>query len=245
MNQIPWITGGPGGSGSALGQPEEGCKVRCSSALLATLLSTVVSCDLAVSCRPDHRTQLSFSANPMSACRCVTCLSSIFSNVSHPEFGLRTELDGGWERARGDCMSLAEQIETLLSELFAQGSLDEEQFSQLQMLQDESNEGFLAEIITLYLEDTEGKLRSLREMLATQNVDHTELESIFHQLKGSSSSVGASEVAKLCVECRDLSLTKGPVEVAAAVDHIFQTFEELKTRLQQLLQLQSQLAAQS
>jgi histidine-containing phosphotransfer protein len=144
-----------------------------------------------------------------------------------------------------DRMSIAEQIQTLLSKLYEQGSLDEEQFSQLQMLQDESNEGFLAEIITLYLEDTEAKLRSVREMLATQKVDHTELDSIFHQLKGSSSSVGASEVAKLCVECRDLSLTKGPVEVAAAVEHILQTFEDLKTHFQQLLRLQSQLAAQS
>jgi histidine-containing phosphotransfer protein len=142
-------------------------------------------------------------------------------------------------------MSIAEQTEALQSELFSQGMLDEEQFSQLQLLQDESNQDFVAEMITLYLDDTQGKLGALRAMVASQKVDRTELDSIFHQLKGSSSSVGALQVAQLCVDTRELSQTKGPDEVAAAVEHIFQTFERLKMRLMQLLELQAQLTAQS
>ncbi|KAL5995078.1 peroxiredoxin type-2 [Asimina triloba] len=77
----------------------------------------------------------------------------------------------------------------LTSSLFSEGFLDD-QFTQLQMLQDESNPDFVFEVVTLFFDDSERLLNELTKVLELQPVDFKKVDAHVHQLKGSSSRSG-------------------------------------------------------
>ncbi|MBA0713344.1 hypothetical protein Golax_012384, partial [Gossypium laxum] len=66
------------------------------------------------------------------------------------------------------------------------GVLDN-QFSQIQALQDSTNPNFVEEVITLFCNDAERIINEINRNLGYQNVDFSNLDSYVHQLKGSSS----------------------------------------------------------
>ncbi|XP_010909682.1 histidine-containing phosphotransfer protein 2 isoform X3 [Elaeis guineensis] len=82
--------------------------------------------------------------------------------------------------------ALKEQLNGLVNSMFAEGLLDE-QFQQLQMLQDGSNPGFVAEVVTLFCEDSERILADLTKLMDQAVVDYSKVDAYVHQLKGSSS----------------------------------------------------------
>lgn len=137
---------------------------------------------------------------------------------------------------------LEKRIEMLQSELYGIGILDE-QFAQLQLLEDESNPNFVSEMVTLYFEDTGVKLERLGVLIKEDNVNLSELDSIFHQLKGSSSSVGAQAMAAACADCREYCQRQDKDSVLPAYERMLAAFNELKERLMELLDLQKQLNA--
>ncbi|CAD5197400.1 unnamed protein product [Musa acuminata subsp. malaccensis] len=98
-------------------------------------------------------------------------------------------------------MALREQLNGLVNSMFLEGLLDD-QFEQLQMLQDESSPGFIAELITLFCGDSERILAELTKLLDQAVVDYQKVDAFVHQLKGSSSSVGAQHVKLACVQFR-------------------------------------------
>ena len=59
---------------------------------------------------------------------------------------------------------LGADMNRLLAILFHQGVLDE-QFLQLQHLQDESSPNFVSEVVTIYFHESEKLLRNLRALL--------------------------------------------------------------------------------
>eukprot|EP00241_Pyramimonas_parkeae_P009776 CAMPEP_0114242894 /NCGR_PEP_ID=MMETSP0058-20121206/10449_1 /TAXON_ID=36894 /ORGANISM="Pyramimonas parkeae, CCMP726" /LENGTH=143 /DNA_ID=CAMNT_0001355597 /DNA_START=295 /DNA_END=726 /DNA_ORIENTATION=- len=138
--------------------------------------------------------------------------------------------------------AISEQIEMLQSELYGIGILDE-QFAQLQLLEDESNPNFVSEMLQLYFEDTGQKLDRLATMIKEESVNLPELDSIFHQLKGSSSSVGAQAMAAACADCREYCQRQDQQSVPYAFERMMAAFNELKERLGELMDLQTQLAA--
>ena len=81
-----------------------------------------------------------------------------------------------------------------------QHGLLDDQFDQLLQLQTEDGPGFLQEVITLYFCDSSSKLAKLDQILAHQPVSFQEVDQTVHQLKGSSASLGACQVADLCVQ---------------------------------------------
>ena len=81
------------------------------------------------------------------------------------------------------------------------GLLDD-QFDQLLQLQQEDSPGFLQEIITLFFTDSSSKFAKLDQLLAQQPVSFQEVDQTVHQLKGSSASLGARQVADLCIQVR-------------------------------------------
>ncbi|XP_058087262.1 histidine-containing phosphotransfer protein 2-like isoform X2 [Magnolia sinica] len=97
--------------------------------------------------------------------------------------------------------ALKEQLHGLVNSMFREGLLDE-QFTQLQMLQDANNPGFVAEVVALFCEDSERILAELTKYLDQAVVDYQKVDAYVHQLKGSSSSVGAHHVKLACIEFR-------------------------------------------
>mmetsp|Transcript_7085 Transcript_7085/g.12267 ORF Transcript_7085/g.12267 Transcript_7085/m.12267 type:complete len:138 (-) Transcript_7085:122-535(-) len=131
---------------------------------------------------------------------------------------------------------MPESYEELLGELFASGVLDC-QFSQLQLLEDESNPDFVEEMVELYFEDTVTKLEKLGEMMTAEKMDVQELDSTFHQLKGSSASIGACGMAISCANCKAQFQLNDPELSEKAYEAVLDSFTTLKTRLQALMKV--------
>ena len=82
--------------------------------------------------------------------------------------------------------TLREQLNALLSSMFSAGLVDE-QFQQLQMLQDDGGTpGFVAEVVTLFCDDAERIIAELSTLLEQPVVDFGKVDAFVHQLKGSS-----------------------------------------------------------
>ncbi|KAF3636917.1 Histidine-containing phosphotransfer protein 3 [Capsicum annuum] len=100
-----------------------------------------------------------------------------------------------------------EQLQRKLAEyttsLYNEKKILDEQFIQLQQLQDESNPDFVVEVVSLFFEDSERLLNELAKALNQANVDFKKLNAHVHQMKGSSSSIGAQRVQRACIAFRN------------------------------------------
>ncbi|CAN8265901.1 unnamed protein product [Cochlearia groenlandica] len=125
--------------------------------------------------------------------------------------------------------------------LYRQGFLDD-QFTELKKLEDDSSPGFVAEVISLFFEDCLKLVGNMARALdQTGTVDFNQVGASVHQLKGSSSSVGAKRVKGLCVtlkECCEAKNYEGCVRCLQQVDIEYKT---LKTKLQDMFNLEKQI----
>jgi histidine-containing phosphotransfer protein len=137
---------------------------------------------------------------------------------------------------------MAGKYDYLLGELFASGLLDG-QFSQLQLLEDD-NPGFVEEMVNLYFTDTAIKLQRLGQLVSDSPPNLVELDSTFHQLKGSSASIGAAAVAISCMDCRAQFQKNDPAQTKMAYERLEGSFNDLKSRLQPIMELKRQAVAQ-
>lgn len=137
---------------------------------------------------------------------------------------------------------LQKQLVDYTASLFHEGFLDE-QFNQLQQLQDESNPDFVVEVVSLFFEDSERLLNELAKALEQQTVDFKKVDAHVHQLKGSSSSIGAQRVQKACIAFRnycDEQNTEGCLKCLQQVRH---EYALVKNKLETMFKLEQQLIA--
>lgn len=129
-----------------------------------------------------------------------------------------------------------QQYDELLGELYAAGVLDT-QFAQLQLLEDDANPDFVEEMVELYFTDTKTKLDRLGELVNETPVNMTELDSTFHQLKGSSASIGANAMAVSCANCREQFQNNNLEQAKLEYEKVLLSFNELNCRLKDLMNL--------
>ncbi|KAK4482238.1 hypothetical protein RD792_009385 [Penstemon davidsonii] len=96
---------------------------------------------------------------------------------------------------------LQKQFVDFSTSLYREGFLDE-QFIQLQKLQDESNPDFVVEVVSIFFEDSEKLINDLATAIQQQVVDFKQVDAHVHQFKGSSSSIGAHRVKNMCIALR-------------------------------------------
>ncbi|KAJ8636529.1 hypothetical protein MRB53_010796 [Persea americana] len=130
----------------------------------------------------------------------------------------------------------------LTSSLYSEGFLDE-QFTQLQQLQDESNPDFVFEVASLFFDDSEKLLNNLGMALDEQVIDFKKVDANVHQLKGSSSSVGAQRVRNACIAFRNLCEEKDREGCLACLQQVKHEFSLVKSKLESLLDLEQQILA--
>ncbi|KAI6693159.1 hypothetical protein NL676_020869 [Syzygium grande] len=126
--------------------------------------------------------------------------------------------------------------------LFKEGILDS-QYLELQELQDESNPEFAVETVSLFFTNSEKLLDDLSSDLAQQNVDFKRVAAHVHQLKGSSSSIGASRVKNACIAFQDFCRVKNIPECLRCLQQLKQEFLLVKSKLENLFDLQKQVVA--
>ncbi|CAL9070050.1 unnamed protein product [Musa banksii] len=139
-------------------------------------------------------------------------------------------------------MALREQLNGLVNSMFLEGLLDD-QFEQLQMLQDESSPGFIAELITLFCGDSERILAELTKLLDQAVVDYQKVDAFVHQLKGSSSSVGAQHVKLACVQFRQFCEEHNKEGCLCALNVVKHEYYLLRGKFDTMLQLEQRIQA--
>ncbi|KAA8548541.1 hypothetical protein F0562_000192 [Nyssa sinensis] len=108
--------------------------------------------------------------------------------------------------------------------LFREGFLDD-QFTQLQQLQDESNPDFVVEVVD------------------QKSVDFKKVDANVHQLKGSSSSIGAQRVKNACIAFRNFCEEQNIEACLRCLQQVKQEYSLMKNKLENLFRLEQQIVA--
>ncbi|XP_042055753.1 pseudo histidine-containing phosphotransfer protein 6-like [Salvia splendens] len=131
---------------------------------------------------------------------------------------------------------LRADMNRLLAILFHQGVLDE-QFLQLQQLQDESSPNFVSEVVTIYFHESEKLLRNLRALLVDKEVsDYKKMGIHLNQLMGSSSSIGAQRLRNVCIAFRAASELNNRPGCLRALELLEYEYCYLKNKLHEFFQ---------
>ncbi|NP_001147413.1 Pseudo histidine-containing phosphotransfer protein 5 [Zea mays] len=101
-----------------------------------------------------------------------------------------------------DYSNLRRQAASMKKTLFDQGYLDE-QFCQVEDLQDEASPNFAEEVVTLFFKDSARLISNAEQALEKYPKDFNRWDAYMQQLKGSCSSIGASRMKSECVSFRD------------------------------------------
>ncbi|KAG7627032.1 Signal transduction histidine kinase phosphotransfer (Hpt) domain [Arabidopsis thaliana x Arabidopsis arenosa] len=142
---------------------------------------------------------------------------------------------------------LQRQFRDYTISLYQQGFLDD-QFTELKKLQDDGSPDFVSEVLSLFFEDCVKLISNMARALdTTGTVDFSQVGASVHQLKGSSSSVGAKRVKTLCVsfkECCEAKNYEGLMLCYRCVRCLQQVdieYKALKTKLQDMFNLEKQI----
>ncbi|KAG6432195.1 hypothetical protein SASPL_103769 [Salvia splendens] len=164
------------------------------------------------------------------------------------------EIGGEYLEILGSSILMTDYLE-YSNALFREGLLDG-QFIQLQMLRDDSNPDFVVEVVTLFFEDSQRILNELSKTLDEQNVDFKKIDANVHQLKGSSSSIGAQRVRNACIAFRSFCDAQDvesygfcffvlfPDQMCLrCLQQVKQEYLLVKNKLEALLRLEQQIVA--
>eukprot|EP01018_Ginkgo_biloba_P013461 Gb_35949 [translate_table: standard] len=141
-----------------------------------------------------------------------------------------------------DAIRMQQQLNEFTNSLFQEGYLDE-QFTQLQQLQDESNPDFVGEVVSLFFEDSEKLLDNLKKALEKEPIDYKKVDAHVHQFKGSSSSIGAQRVKNVCITFRAYCDEKNRAGCLQCLQQVKQEYYLVKNKLEDLFQLEQQIMA--
>ncbi|XVF57368.1 hypothetical protein PTKIN_Ptkin06aG0199800 [Pterospermum kingtungense] len=139
-----------------------------------------------------------------------------------------------------DLVQLQRQLVEYRTSLYHEGFLDE-QFTQLQELQDENNPDFVVEVVSLFFQDSERLLNELTKALEQQNIDFKRVDAHVHQLKGSSSSIGAQRVQKVCIAFRNYCEEKNVEGCLKCLQQVKNEYSLVRTKLEPMFQLERQI----
>ncbi|XP_051119580.1 histidine-containing phosphotransfer protein 4 [Andrographis paniculata] len=131
-------------------------------------------------------------------------------------------------------------MQSMKQSLFDQGFLDD-QFEQLEDLQDDANPNFVEEVAALYFRDSARLLHNLEQAMQKKALDFGRLDGYMHQFKGSSSSIGARKVKMECTQFSD-HCRMGNAE---GCKRTFQQLKKEHSTLKKKLQLYFQFARQA
>ncbi|KAK9292236.1 hypothetical protein L1049_021023 [Liquidambar formosana] len=134
------------------------------------------------------------------------------------------------------------QLVDYTTSLFNEGYLND-QYTQLQQLQDESNPDFVVEVVSLFFEDSERLLNELDRALDQQSLDFRRVDSHVHQLKGSSSSIGAQRVQNVCIVFRNFCEAQNVEGCLQCLQQVRHEYSLVKNKLETLFKLEQKLLA--
>ncbi|PHT47052.1 Histidine-containing phosphotransfer protein 4, partial [Capsicum baccatum] len=109
----------------------------------------------------------------------------------------------------------------------------DEQFVELEELQDDATPNFVEEVVSLFYEDSARLIHAIDQSLENHPIDFAKLDNYMYQFKGSSSSIGAKKVKTECTQFMEYCRAQN-------VEGCKRTFQQLKgeyTTLQRKLEI--------
>ncbi|KAL6221075.1 hypothetical protein ACLB2K_002937 [Fragaria x ananassa] len=140
-----------------------------------------------------------------------------------------------------DNNTLRAQISSLRQSFFDEGMLDDH-YVQLEELEAEDNPHFCEEVMTMFLRDCTKLIATLERSVHEPEFDPQQIDQYLHQLKGSSSSVGAAKVWSEVNILREILKADG--DYARFRDHLAQLkveHQKLEANLEPYFQVLRQL----
>ncbi|XP_023520625.1 histidine-containing phosphotransfer protein 1-like [Cucurbita pepo subsp. pepo] len=137
-------------------------------------------------------------------------------------------------------LHLQKQLLDYTLSLFKEGYLNDE-FKELQSLQDESNPEFVVEVVSIFFEDSQRLINELAKALDHKCIDFNKVDAYVHQLKGSSSSIGANKVQMACIPFRTSCQDKNIEGCLKCLQHVKEEFASVKDKFETLFKLEQQL----
>ncbi|TVU35149.1 hypothetical protein EJB05_17020, partial [Eragrostis curvula] len=147
-------------------------------------------------------------------------------------------------RPRRNSESDAELLKMMESACFLRHVLEgylDEQFCQVEDLQDEASPNFAEEVVTLFFKDSARLISNIEQALEKYPKDFNRWDAYMQQLKGSCSSIGASRMKSECMSFREYC-------GQGSVDGCMKSFQKVKrehTALRQKLEAYFQLLRQA
>ncbi|KAF7047092.1 hypothetical protein CFC21_056058 [Triticum aestivum] len=135
--------------------------------------------------------------------------------------------------------ALKAQLNALLDSMFATGIVDEG----FQHLRSVEQEGFLAQVINIFLHDADNILHEIARLLNLPVVNFGRVGALVHELKGCSGSVVAKKVNLSCTHFRQFYEAESKEGCLMALDLVRNEFYEVFNKLQTMMQLEQQIAA--
>jgi HPt (histidine-containing phosphotransfer) domain-containing protein len=111
--------------------------------------------------------------------------------------------------------------------------LDTQVLAALQELEQRSQAGLLAHLITVYLQEAPARIAALHEAVA--HGDAGRVEEVAHGLKGSSAELGAPRMASLCAALQEAAGAHDLSQTTAQVAELTNEFMSVRTALEAVL----------
>ncbi|XXG64344.1 hypothetical protein AAC387_Pa05g2324 [Persea americana] len=135
---------------------------------------------------------------------------------------------------------LLRQLSQVKKSLFEQGFLDD-QFIQLEELQDDVNPNFVEEVVTLFFKDSTRLMLNVEAELEKSPMDFLKLDHHMHQFKGSSASIGAHRMKNECTLFREYCYQGNADGCMKTLERVKKEHAILKKKLENYFQLVRQV----
>ncbi|KAF8403244.1 hypothetical protein HHK36_011345 [Tetracentron sinense] len=138
--------------------------------------------------------------------------------------------------------ALKAQLNGFVQSMHDEGLLDHN-FDQVRALRDPNNPRFLPDLINGFCNDTERRINDLTGYLDQPTVDYHRIAEFVHQLKGSSSSIGAYHVYLACLDLDQAVDATYKEGCLLALNRIKHEFYHLHGKFQTIVQLENSILA--
>ncbi|XP_050379531.1 histidine-containing phosphotransfer protein 2-like [Argentina anserina] len=137
--------------------------------------------------------------------------------------------------------ALKQQLKHQIQSMVDEGILVEQQFAQVQELKNSDNPNFVSKVLNDFCDGAEQTITNLNKLLSEEQIEFDELNASIHLLKGSSSSIGASQVRLATIELNKAVDEKSKERSLEALRKVTHEYLRIQYKLQTIIQLENKI----